>query len=912
MGRAVEGFLASAREQATGLLIEGEAGIGKTTMWAGIVDQAGQTGFQVLSARTGQAESGFAHAAVADLFGAVDAAILGGLPDVQRLAADRVLLRDDTAGVPTDERVTAAALLTAVRALSAESPVLIAVDDVQWLDPSSRAVLAFVARRLKGPIGVVVTERSDTGQGEPAASWLQVGPAGTVTRTRVAPMSLGAVHAMLTSRLGRTFSRPVIARIAEVSGGNPLYALELAQAASAGPGTSSNPLPTTLAELVQVRVGRLDKDVRDVLLVAASVTTPTVDLLARAVDQTVEATTGLLEVAEVAGVVVIEGNRVRFTHPLLASGIYDGADPDRRRELHRTLAGIKTQPELRARHLALAATTADEATLQALDAAALSARGRGAPAAAAEFVELAIRLGGDKIPRRIAAAEHHFSAGDTARAAALIEPVLDGMRPGVLRALALNLLAGVRIFEDRYIEARDMLLRACEDAAGVDTVLAATLLPLGFIGGASGSQEFQLATVRQAVTVAERTGVPTLISQALALCIYVSLEQGLGLDQAAMDRALALEDPAGTAPIPFRASATNGLTLAITGRLDEADRQLTKVAERSLERGAENDLMAVTGYRALLACWRGRFAEAERFSAETMERAEQLRGSLVIAHNIAAVTAAHTGRERDARAHASATLEQGAQCGPYMVGWTCAALAFLESSLGNYQEAVRVARPMVSLYGTFPATELWSCWFLPDVAESMIRVRRLDDAEPLIEAFERNGSRLQRAWMLAVGGRCRALLSAARGHMDAALEAVDRALAAHDDLAMPFERARTQLVKGELLRRMRRKDAAVAELQQALAAFEALGTPLWAAKAGKELARLHVVPGAGEGALTATERRIAEMAASGMTNRDMAASLFVSVKTVEMNLTRAYRKLGIRSRARLSQRLAELEELRPG
>ncbi|UXA13327.1 AAA family ATPase [Mycobacterium sp. SMC-8] len=897
---AVGYFLAAARRQPVGMLIEGEAGIGKTTLWAGALARAAEAGFVVLSARTGEAESGLAHAAVADLLSTVDQDVLAALPGMQRLAADRVLLRKNTSGRQTDERVTAAALLSTVQILGAQAPVLIAVDDVQWLDPSSRAVLAFVARRLRGPAGVVVTERTGAQVGEPAASWLQVGT-GALTRVQVTPMSLGALHAMLSARLGRRFSRPAIVRIAEVSGGNPLYALELARVMDGESWGPAVRLPATLAELVRLRVDRLDLQVRDMLLAAASATAPTVDLIAEAVERSADQVTTMLEAAEVSGVVVIEGNRVRFTHPLLASGIYDSAPPARRRELHRRLADLKQHPELRARHLAMSATVADDATLAALDAAADSARHRGAPAAAAEFMELAIRLGGDSVSRRIRAAEHHYAAGDMPRAATLLDGVIGELGSGVLRAIALNLLAGVRIFEDDYGAAVALLERACVDAEGHDAVHVSALLMLGFAQGMTGAFDRQIASVDLAVEIAERTRMPALTSQALATSVYVRCQAGDGLDEAALQRAVDLEDVDAAIPVPFRASATRGLTLAITGRLDEADRQLTDIAERCVQRGAEHDVMAVTGYRTLVAIWRGRYDEADRHAADLLERARQVGGSMVIPTSICAVAAAYRGREAHARELAHSALERGAGYAALTV-WARAALSFLHVSRGDHSRSAAMAEPLIELYRPFRGTELIGCWFVPDAVEALIALGRHGEAEPMIAAFERNGAALDRAWLLAVGNRCRAMLCAAQGDLDGALAAVGRAMVQHDRLPMPFERARTQLVMGGIQRSLRRRDTAAGTVRGALRQFEQLGTPLWAERARTELARIDAGDRSGA-ELTDSERRIAELVASGMSNKEVADTLYVSVKTVETNLTRVYRKLGIRSRSQLGTRL---------
>jgi len=180
------------------------------------------------------------------------------------------------------------------------------------------------------------------------------------------------------------------------------------------------------------------------------------------------------------------------------------------------------------------------------------------------------------------------------------------------------------------------------------------------------------------------------------------------------------------------------------------------------------------------------------------------------------------------------------------------------------------------------------------------------EADSLASTVQRNGERLDRPWLLAVGARCRSMLLTADGDLDAALRFAESATAQHDRLPMPFSRARTQLRLGQLQRRHRRRDAAAATLREALATFERLDAPLWAARARTSLERADV-QSARTSLLTASERRVAELVASGMTNRDVAGALFISVKTVEVNLTRIYRKLNIRSRAELGRRIDRLD-----
>jgi DNA-binding CsgD family transcriptional regulator len=232
-------------------------------------------------------------------------------------------------------------------------------------------------------------------------------------------------------------------------------------------------------------------------------------------------------------------------------------------------------------------------------------------------------------------------------------------------------------------------------------------------------------------------------------------------------------------------------------------------------------------------------------------------------------------------------------------------LGFLDVSLGNYAEALTTLQPLVAQFDTLPGTEIVTAAFIPDAVEAMIALGHISEAAPMIEALECNGRRLDRPWMLAIGGRCRSMWLAAQGDVEAATCMAHRAMSEHDRLPMPFERARTQLLLGQLQRRQRLKDAATTTLWEALRAFENMGTPLWAKRIRDELARTKVGP-TPHLQLTPSEQRVAELAATGMTNRDIAATLFISPKTVEANLARIYRKFGIHSRAELGHRMSQL------
>jgi DNA-binding CsgD family transcriptional regulator len=213
-------------------------------------------------------------------------------------------------------------------------------------------------------------------------------------------------------------------------------------------------------------------------------------------------------------------------------------------------------------------------------------------------------------------------------------------------------------------------------------------------------------------------------------------------------------------------------------------------------------------------------------------------------------------------------------------------------------------QPLVDRLDLVPGTEIITCAYIPDAVEAMIALGRHNEAEPLIARLENHGRRLDRPWMLAAGARCRSMALAAVGDVEGAERLARQALAEHDRVPMRFERARTLLWLGQLQRRQRQKEIATTTLREALAAFEDMGSALWADRARSELGRTNVTP-TRDLALTPGEQRVAELAASGMTNRDVAAALFISPKTVEANLSRVYRKLGIKTRAELGRLIGD-------
>jgi DNA-binding CsgD family transcriptional regulator/tetratricopeptide (TPR) repeat protein len=905
--QAVDDLLASVDLQPSGLVIAGEPGIGKTTLWLSGVARARELGFRVLSTRADEAESVLSYAAVADLLDDVESDVLESLPGLQRVALDRVLLRTGTEGPPTDQRVTGSAVASVVSALAVEQPILLAIDDAQWLDVSSQAALAIAAQRLTGRVGILLTARAHAAEPNPA-QWLQLSTPGAVNQVRVGPLSLGALHTMILDRFGKAFPRPTMVRIVEVSGGNPFYALELARGVDGRSAIEDSALPSTLTELVRLRTEHFDGEVGDMLLAACSVTEATVDLLANATDVTIERVVELLEGPEREGIVRIDGNRVCFAHPLLARGIYTDAGPVRRRRMHRALAAVEKQAELKARHMALGASSADPDTFEALDDAATAAVERGAAAAAADLYELAIGLGGDSPTRRLSAAEQHLRAGDSRRARGMIEPAIDRFDAGPTRAAALTLLGVARMADYDYTGALPLLSEAVDEAAEELGGLIKAELWLSRAQSMTGNHDAARHHAESAVARAERFGDPKLISQAIALHVMLDCAHGRARDEAALRRALDLEAPDPDVSAPFRASVTDAVTKAWLGRLDEALVGLIAARRRCVEMGSDADLVYVAGHLSMVYTWLGRYSVAADVAQDLLRRGEHIGGGYpaVIGRTQRALASAYLGRERAAREDARVAIAGARQCGaPFLTVWPLITLGFLELSLGNHEKTLNVLKPLLGRTAGMAARDIFPASYTPDAVEAMIALGRVDEATPLVEALEMHAVELDRPWMLAVGARCRSMLQAAGGELVEAEATLQRALVHHDRLPMPYERARTQLFLGQVLRRQRRKNLAASTLREAFHTFTELGMPLWANRVGAELKRTDA-PRANDSDLTPAELRVARLAASGMTNKDIASALFISPKTVEHNLSSVYRKLAVRTRAELASRGADL------
>jgi DNA-binding CsgD family transcriptional regulator len=578
--------------------------------------------------------------------------------------------------------------------------------------------------------------------------------------------------------------------------------------------------------------------------------------------------------------------------------------------LHERLAGLVADPEERARHLALAAAGPDEAIARALDEAAGRARARGAWEAGAELLERARSLtpparSNEAAKRAVLAAEHHVRAGDRGRARALLEEVLERALPRALQAQALRLLAEISSHDENFAEAERLFTAAldCADEPG-----SAGAIELGLSYVQSNLMDFghARAHAHRALERADAAGDRSLAGQALAHCAMMNFLCGGGVDWSAVERSLRMEDGDATVPLPGRPSTLAAFLLLYVGRHAEARRRLQAVCAGARERGDESDLAFLLLWLSWLETRSGDLARAGELADEAASIAV-LTGSPSMhawALTQQAYVHAHRGATEEVRrccAEAAAPVRRSGNRLPGI--WIAASTALLELSRGDHAAAWRACEQLTAAVEAAGVGEPVVAFFLPDALEALIALGRLDRAEALLEAFEASARRLDRVWALATGGRCRGLLLAAHGDLDAATAALQRALDEHRRLDMPFEHARTLLADGVVERRARRRACAKASFEQALAMFEGVGATLWAARARAELERVGLRRST-TGDLTAAERRVAQLAAQGLTNREVAASLFLSPKTVDANLARVYRKLGIGSRAQLGARMA--------
>ena len=903
---AVQCFVGDHADGPASLTLTGEAGIGKTAIWAQALLDAEAAGVAVRACRCSQSDAPLSFAGLGDLLDGLDPSELTALPAVQQEALSAALLVSDDGGREPGSRVVGVALLGVLRALARSGPVLLAVDDVQWLDASSSGVLSFALRRLdREPVRLITSFRTGT-VGNVASD---LGVPGE--RLVVGPVSVGIMQRIVQTRLSQTLARPTLTRLHRATGGNPMMCLEMARALQRrGTVLSASdplPVPADLRVLVTERLRGLAPQTLEALLMTAALAQPTVTAVAAAVGDAVEAER-FLEEAVTAGVLEVDGERVRFTHPLIASIPYADLSPAARRALHERLATTVTDPEEHARHAALGSDEPSSVVAAALDSAARHARRRGSIDAAAELAQLALSRTPASDPagqlrRTVDTARYLFLLGDPARARALLAAGLDAAPPGPARVDGLLLGASIASWESGDAT----VAHWCEQAlgeAGQDALLLARSHATFAETSPSGAA-VDLFHAEAAVELLETMIAPPggLMANALTNVAMHRLRLGRGLAVSTLERAVALQAQAEPVPVSDRAGLGLGMYLKVVDRFEESRAWLEVMRTCAVDEGDDSALPITLGHLAALECWAGEYDLAIALAREGREHAERMGIRAPMPASVHVLALAHQGHVGKARALGERDLAADQSAGflsavaldlrslgtaELMAGDVAAAADHLLRALSISSEEIGINEPALLRVH-------------PDAVEALVALARFEEAEKLTGQLDAATGANHHPWSTVMAARCHGLLKAADGDRAAAIELLERALADHQRLPMPFEEARTRLLLGSVLRRAGRRADARRELETARAMFLRLRTPIQERQASTELdsigGRRRL-----ENELTSVEQRIADLVAAGQTNREVAAAMFTSVRTVESHLGRIYRKLGIRSRTELAAR----------
>ncbi len=903
LGRAneaatLETFLGGAGP-GSALELSGSAGIGKTTLWEYGLSVARERGLRTLIARASSAEAQPAFAALVDLFDDVGAGELDVLASPQRRALEVALLRQDPDSSPVDRHAVALACLNTMRALSADAPLVIAIDDVQWIDEASAAAIEFVGQRIdRAPVTMLLARRE--GERSPLERSLRHD---RLVPLPVGPLTIGATRQLLHERLGLTVSRAVMRRIADVTLGNPLFAIELGRALLAREREQDDemPIPATVEEVLGIRVAALTPVVRHVLAALSLGADMRVGQLTQALDA------GAVDDAVEGGVAVIDGDRIRAAHPLLAAAAHAALSRSELRDLHASLAEATADEAQRAAHQALASSGFDEDLAASVAVAAKRCAVRGARAQSVALAEHALRLtppaSSARSTRVLDLAESLSTAGELARMTEVLEIEIDTLPQGMPRARAWLMLSegsGPRSLDDqeRY------RVRALAEA-GPDPGIRAMVLAKRAANTAASrivsivqSEEWAL----EALDAARDAG-PAETRRALYALSWARAMRGKPIDDLCAAFEAASPDPSYVAASPARvaaqrmvwrgeiARARSALLPLLTLADERGERQSyalmrLHVCELRLREGewesaqalldewgesSDRDVMFRPQYercRALLAAGRGHHADAVRWGSEAIERA--------------AAAASHWD-ELEAR-HARGCA--------HLLGRDPAAAA---ETLRPAWE--RLVREGVEEPGVFPV--------VADFVQALVELGEHEEARSLIDRLARLAEEQQHPWGEATRLACSALLAfATKADRERAETDLTEAAIRFEQMGLRFDAARCLLWLGRDQRRLRKWGEARRNLGLATSTFAEIGSGGWVTYAGDELDRVSARRPAPSGELTPAERRAAELAAAGLSNKEIARQLVVTIHTVEVHLSRVYAKLGIRSRSQLSGRLA--------
>ncbi|WP_406452661.1 AAA family ATPase [Streptomyces sp. NBC_01622] len=900
----------AARDQLAGggsVLLHGPAGIGKSTVLRALSAEYGDSARTVLRCSATESESHLPFLALADLLGLVLDEVSERLPAAQRTALESALTGRGESSLQRDGLALRLAVLSALRALAADGPVLVVADDLQWLDPASAELLGFAARRLGDTqVQMIFAVRTE---GQEYDRYLNASPPDTLA-FRLSPLSRTQVSALLDDRGYTGLPRSTVREIHRTSGGNPLFALELGRALAENPTPPRPgeplPVPTSLRALVLSRLDMLPAEARRTLLVASAGARPTIALLQTAGRENAEAETA--QAAEL-GLLATEpeGPAVRFAHPLISAALYAEAPAQERRAAHAALSTAASDPIERARHLALATTGTDPEVAARLAEAATLARDRGAPSVAASLGLLAARhTPGDSVPgpdeRRLQASEDAITAGELDLARDIAREVLTRATVPAERVRAWIIVIDTAGHAMADVDA--VFPQALADAGDDPRLLALVRYQLAWraLLVEGDFAEARAETARSAELAALAGDRRT---ELLALSFQAQTETLMGHPDAPLTIKRALKEPQD----PRVACHHNGAGsarfrwLVMSDQLPEARATITALLREVRRRGSvESEVHFLRG-----------FAETELRSGHCGRALDLAREGLRLARDsgigqtasamLTALAEASGGDVEEALALAREAVEHAEEDGDQMyLSRALGALGYAQLVAGDAHGTVRSLRRVRELEQALGVTDPARGRWHGDLAEALVRIGETAEAQDVIDVTRERALRLGRESVLAVLDRAEALVRAARGEHDAAVAQLTSVQDRLAKLGYGLEEARAAFALASL----RTRQPGPTSYDEATRLFRRCRALPWLRQVDEATVTRPPEPAPaatpappaldGLDGLASMERQVAALVMEGATNREIAARLFISVKTVEATLTRVYRKLGIRSR----------------
>jgi DNA-binding CsgD family transcriptional regulator len=903
----IDAVLAEARAgHGAVLVLTGEPGVGKSALLDAVAERAGDMRFLRAAGAEYEAELPFSglHELLHPVLGLIEE-----LPAPQASALRGALAMSDEA---VERFAVSAAVFGLLVAAAAGGPVLVCVDDAQWIDSASIDALGFAARRVGGDrVAILAAFREEVAAGFRVPRF---------ERLALAGLSPDAIAALVGGAAERPLSSNLVERVARATQGNPLAALEVAAALGdvrlAGRIGLGEPLPSgrLIAQVFRRRLAELSDDARHALALAAAGESESPHVTLAAATRLGLPPEAFAE-AERAGALAVEEDRLRFRHPLLRSLAYGSAPAERRRGAHAALAASLdaapgTGSERRAWHLAAAAVAPDEAVAGALAAAAGRFAQRSGYLAAAYAYERAAELtpaAGPRGERLVAAAEASRLAGRPEHARDLLGEAAPLAQDASLRAdIALKgamleaWLGSVELAAERYAAiAEEVMERDPDRGAFALSLAAGTAVAAGNTGAALASAR-RAAALLAAPEVSESTACTVRETLGTVLVLRGEPREGAPL----LHEAAAWFERRGE--LPGRDYVAQALLWVED--YDRARRLLDPLLDHASRVGDIRALTSALEVHAQLEFRTGRWREAHAAAAESVRLSADTELTVQLAYSLAVLAIVEAAQGMPAAAQHAAEADEIAARNRLSViaEYTGAARGLEALGRGLPQDALAqledVADRVERTGRRQPGVLQWEA----DLLEAAVRAEDLDTARRRLAVLDAQAGKTEHAWGAAVAARIGGLLA------DDHRPRFEDALRRHDRATAPFEAARTRLCFGQRLRRDGSRIDAREQLRAAVEGFRRLGATPWLDAAERELGatgeRLRRRAPETSEDLTTQERVIAGLVAAGASNKDVAAELFLSPKTVEAHLTRIYRKLGVNSRTRLARRLDEEEQ----